>query len=245
MANPVKISAEITNIVTHDEHVFTVTLKTEKRIPKFLPGQFLHLTIDEYDPQGGFWPDSRVFSIASSPVFSYLEIVYSVKGQYTNRMAKEINIGSKVWVKLPYGDFSIENVITDSQDIVLIAGGTGISPYMSYLHGLKDLRDRKVHLIYGIRYSKHLLYKDILAKCLENNKSFSIDLFLEEMIAQTLIDGANQYNGRINLEHICKYQSLNNPAFFLSGPPTMIKSFKDGLLQNSVDVKNIKIDDWE
>ena len=34
------------------------------RAPRFRPGQFLHLALDAYDPSG-FWPDSRVFSIAS------------------------------------------------------------------------------------------------------------------------------------------------------------------------------------
>ena len=35
-------------------------------VPRFTPGQFLHLALDPYDADG-FWPDSRVFSIASSP----------------------------------------------------------------------------------------------------------------------------------------------------------------------------------
>ena len=37
-----------------------------RRCPLFKPGQFLHLAIDPYDG-AGFWPESRVFSIASSP----------------------------------------------------------------------------------------------------------------------------------------------------------------------------------
>ena len=35
-------------------------------VTPFKPGQFLHLALDAFEP-GGFWPESRVFSIASAP----------------------------------------------------------------------------------------------------------------------------------------------------------------------------------
>jgi NAD(P)H-flavin reductase len=107
-----------------------VNFKPYGRVPLAKPGQFLHLTVDVYDPTGGFWPESRVFSIASAPGASEISIVYSVKGQYTKRMERVLAPGYEVWLKLPYGDFIVESAIEKDQDIVLIAGGTGLSPFL-------------------------------------------------------------------------------------------------------------------
>jgi NAD(P)H-flavin reductase len=65
MANPSKIQAEIVSVEPYGKDFFEVRMKPQGRVPRFKAGQFLHLTIDDYDPSGGFWPESRVFSIAS------------------------------------------------------------------------------------------------------------------------------------------------------------------------------------
>ena len=118
MANPVKIRGNIASLTKHDESVFTVSIIPERRIPRFKAGQFLHLTLDDYDPQGGFWPESRVFSIASAPTSQQVEIVYSVKGRYTERMRKELAISKQVWLKLPYGEFSIDTASLPCRQII-------------------------------------------------------------------------------------------------------------------------------
>ncbi len=47
-------------------------------------------------------------------------------------MAAELVEGGQVWVKLPYGEF----VIQDTRDVVLFAGGTGITAFTAFLDGL-------------------------------------------------------------------------------------------------------------
>ena len=102
-----KIPCVIQKITRNSDDVFSLVLKPEKLLPRYRSGQFLHLAIDNYD-HSGFWPESRVFSIASSSNdLGILKISYSVKGKFTARMAKELHEGSHVWVKLPYGDFVI------------------------------------------------------------------------------------------------------------------------------------------
>ena len=66
MATPIKINCKVFSIDAHSDSVFTIKLKPSRRLPHFKPGQFLHLALDSYDPTGGYWPESRVFSIASA-----------------------------------------------------------------------------------------------------------------------------------------------------------------------------------
>src|SRR4029077_3859539 len=118
-----KIPCVVRGITDHGERVYTVELEPSMPAPAFKPGQFLHLAIDRYDG-AGFWPESRVFSIASSPRNrDRLTITYAVKGAFTTRMERELVPGARVWVKLPYGEF----VVDASSDAVLFAGGTGVT----------------------------------------------------------------------------------------------------------------------
>jgi len=158
MATPQKIRCQVQQITAHGDHVYTVDLTPERPVPRFRPGQFLHLTLDDYDPSG-FWPESRVFSIASSPTQrGRLRISYSVKGSYTTRMEKELSPGRRVWVKLPYGDF----VIQEATDVVLLAGGTGITAFTAFLENLTAGNQHMAYLVYGARNSDLLIYRDMI-----------------------------------------------------------------------------------
>ena len=158
MATPQKLRCLINKITAHGDHVYTVDLAPEWPLPRFKPGQFLHLALDSYDPSG-FWPESRVFSIASSPAQrNDLRISYSVRGRYTSRMENELHEGRMVWVKLPYGDF----VIRDLGNVALLAGGTGITAFTAFLENLMPEHPSKVYLIYGARNRNLLIYRDMI-----------------------------------------------------------------------------------
>jgi NAD(P)H-flavin reductase len=247
MANPIKTPSEVASIVKHDEGIYTVSFIPQRRIPRFVAGQFLHLTLDKYDPQGGFWPESRVFSIASAPMMQNIEIIYSVKGCYTTRMQKELEIGKQVWLKLPYGEFSIDTTATLNQNIVLVAGGTGISPYLSYLRTvlIGSQGTRRIHLIYGIRNEKHMLcYKDLSIYC-STVKDFSMDLFVENS-TNKVFSFAQQHKGIIQIERILEIgKTMKDPLYFLSGPPSMIQACKRGLTTAGIKPHQIIIDNWE
>jgi NAD(P)H-flavin reductase len=247
MANPIKISSTVQAIEKYGDGVYKVILTPSKKLPRFKAGQFLHLTIDSYDPQGGWWPESRVFSIASHPSDSEIVVVYSVKGTYTSKMQEFLLPGKEVWLKLPYGDFSVQSVISGDQDVVLVAGGTGVSPFIPFVKKEMDaFSEKKIKLVYGIRRPEHLLFKDIYEKAIQNSPKFTMDLFLEQTGAVSLVNGANQFEGIISLDYLYNIsKEYTNPVFFLSGPPKMIKYFKTGLIEKGINSENVKIDEWE
>jgi ferredoxin-NADP reductase len=122
-----KYKTEIVSIQTPITGVYTLELSSEKKF-KFAPGAFLHLALDEYDPSGA-WPESRCFSIQTSPEEENIKITYAVKGRFTQRMEKELFVGKSVWLKLPFGDlFTQEH---SKENAVFVAGGTGITPFLS------------------------------------------------------------------------------------------------------------------
>ena len=116
-------------------------------MPPFRPGQFLHLTVDDYDP-AGFWPESRVFSIASSPrERERIRICYSVKGRYTTKMEQALKVGGEVWIKLPYGDFVIDDTERRGAD----RGRHRHQRLHRLIEALDPAAEHAVTLVYGAR----------------------------------------------------------------------------------------------
>lgn len=237
MAIAQKLRCCVEQIIAHGDHVYTVELRPERPAPRFRPGQFLHLALDDYDPSG-FWPESRVFSIASAPVQrALLRIVYSVRGRFTARMERELSEGRQVWVKLPYGDFIVE----DAGDIVLFAGGTGITAFTAFLDGLTPAFRPAVTVAYGARTAGLLIYRDLLAARVAQIPGLCVRYFVErgEPPADVTI-------GRLSVDAV--WPHILAPAqatYYLSGPPAMLKTLADDLRGHGITGSAIRIDAWE
>ena len=243
MATPQKICCTIKKIEDHGDHVYTVNLTPERLLPRFKPGQFLHLTLGDYDPSS-FWPESRVFSIASSQNYrNILKISYSVRGRYTGRMENELHEGMSVWVKLPYGDF----VIQDANNVVLLAGGTGITAFIAYIDGLNNELNGNVFLAYGARKRELLLYRDLIDAKAEANDRFRSLYFLEDDDGDSNYLNPNEFLiGCLSLEAIWnQLQEPQSATYYIAGPPVMIQSFTTKLLSKNIKQEQIKVDAWE
>jgi ferredoxin-NADP reductase len=240
MAVTGKVLCIVNQIVNHGSRVYTLELLPKKPIPRFLPGQFLHLAIDEYDATG-FWPESRTFSIASSPLDrNCLRITYSVVGRFTERMEREIRVGRQVWVKLPYGDF----VITNTRDAVLFAGGTGITAFTAFLESLLPDSQQKVTLFYGAKNSQLLIYRELTEQIRQKSTLFRVFYFCEDPI-QTSEPLTVENIGRLSLS--AAWPLLTDPYksdYYLSGPPGMLEAITLELLDQNLSRGAIHIDAW-
>lgn len=235
MANPVKVKATVMSVCTHTDTVATYRFAPQGRVPKFLAGQFLHLALDDYSPERP-WPESRVFSIASAPSErrSELAITISVKGAFTQRIFDTLQEGSTCWLKLPYGDF----LFPPDEPLVLVAGGVGITPFLSLLRQmLEEKSEQEVMLYYGVRSAAHHLFSELLERCESELPGFSKITYCEDgsVVGET---------GRLDIERIYG-DTAGRPVYFLSGPYEMIAPFRQWLLERSVPAERIRVDDWE
>jgi NAD(P)H-flavin reductase len=241
MANPSKVLATVSAIRAFGEGVYELNFAVPSRYTRYLPGQFLHLTLDEFDPTTGYWPESRVFSIASEPRQDHVTVVYSVKGEYTKRMERELAVGREVWLKFPYGDFIIGEDHLRQGPLALIAGGTGVSPYWPFLKAHAE-REGEVHLFYGVRKAEHLLFRQDLETAL-TRPWFRLHLMVED----GSVDGLPAERGRLSIGKVAADLGVGFAAanFYLSGPPAMIRTFKEDLGTRGVTPDHIHIDEWE
>lgn len=224
-----KYPSVITDVQEHSDELFTLTLKSLKGVFKFHPGQFLHLALDEYDPSEA-WPESRCFSMQSQPGSETIKITYSVKGRFTKRMSDQIAVGKMLTLKMPYGNLFDQQ--HSKSNTVFIAGGTGITPFLSLFLDEQFKAYDNPRLFAGFRKEGLNIFKDELDKALLINPSFRINYTIEEK------------DGILDIENIFK-QSAKDAAYFISGPPIMISDFRNFLISNGVTENKVLADDWE
>ena len=224
-----KYKSEVINIENPIEGLFVVTFKSLDSPFKYLPGQFLHLALDEYNPSEP-WPESRCFSMQTCDDNEYLKITYSVKGKFTTRMSNELKVGKIIYLKLPYGDLFIKP--HSKNNTVFIAGGTGITPFLSLFNSHYFIEYKNPYLYLGVRNKNFNIYQNEIDNAKLINPSFDYKIYFENT------------DGILNINKIFNNHG-NNSTYFISGPPIMIKTFKNFLLENNTPLDNIRTDDWE
>lgn len=241
MPPPRKIRATVIEKKQYGTVVALFKLRPEMRY-RYRAGQFLQLAMDAYDPSF-HWPESRAFSIANAPGNDHLELLVSQKGQFTERMIKELQVGDEVWLKLPFGDFHFDH--TAKANAVFIAGGTGISPFIPYLEELigKNVKVDSVSLYYGIREPELLIYDQLLLELCRTIDWFNLTLYVETGTVKLFPD---HRSGLLNArEVVAQAKMLANPVYYLSGPRPMMDAFLYELQANDKPRSRIFYDKWE
>ena len=229
MAIVKKYDAEVVALKQPAEGVYTVDMRSAGKPFDYYPGQFLHMALDEYDPSSG-WPESRCFSMQTSPGKDLVRITFAVKGGFTRRMASELAAGRHVTLKLPYGDLFTQD--HNKANTVFMSGGTGITPFLAlFSHGSFKAYSNPV-LYAGFRNRSFNLYYAELARAVEINPTFTARYYYEDE------------SGLINTGEVISGAGKDN-TYFISGPPAMIAFFKQSLQSGGVRPAQIKSDDWE
>ena len=225
-----KYKATVVAIENKIEGVYTLTFASDKGKFRYSPGQFLHIAIDADYDGASQWPESRCFSVQTSPEEANVKITYAVKGDFTRKMEQQLKVGSEVWLKLPYGElFDQEH---NKNNTVFISGGTGITPYLSLFTDASFVNYTSPMLYAGFRDRSFNLYSSEL----EGASSINANLVIKFVYQDG--DGILDINRILN-------ENGNDASYFISGPPVMIKYFKHTLLEKGVQAKNILTDDWE
>jgi ferredoxin-NADP reductase len=245
MAQPVRFQATVEQIIRHTPDVATLHLHAARRLPRFTPGQFVHLTVDDFDP-ASFWPESRVFSVANAVADRRsVKLTISRQGEYTGRIIDGLQPGDSVWGKGPYGEFVLDGS-HGYQRAVLIAGGTGITPFGAFMDAALTaghLPVAEAILYYGAQTEDLLLYRALADQCADKVPGFEVRYFSE---AKPRADNPAVRHGRLDIAAILAEQSdTARTAFFLSGPKAMIDTFETYLQTQGLALEQILIDAWE
>jgi ferredoxin/flavodoxin---NADP+ reductase len=177
--NPAVIS--YIRVLKEDLAIFKIT-PTNGPVPDFKAGQFV--TIGLHNPNEGKIV-RRAYSIASPPEQKkYFELLVRwvrkpLPGRLTTELFDRKEGEDAAWVK-PTGIFTINEKMhdgsADNRRMVLIGGGTGLAPFISYSLHLKSIGSkREIVVLHGASYVDELSYRELLTELEEESMDVGRD----------------------------------------------------------------------
>jgi len=163
----------------------------------YRPGQFLTIRIPTDHPGGA----ARCYSLSSSPVCDEkLKVtVKRTQGGYgSNWICDNVTEGDVLEVLRPAGRFTPASL---DADLLLFAGGSGITPIMSILKSCLRGGSGALALIYANRDEKSVIFRDeLVALAAEYGQRLTVVHWLESVqglpTAAGLVGLARPYSGR-------------------------------------------------
>ncbi len=200
----------------------------------FKPGQFMQIKVPGIDVV-------RAYSLASNPSEkSYVEMMirYVPNGQATTFVHKALEVGDKITLTGPFGDFFLQE--NSDKPIICIAGGSGKAPIRSILFRLKELgMNRKVKYFFGARAVRDLYYTEEFNQLSKEFPNFEYIPALSEPLEEDNWKGAT---GLITDVLDRMVGDLSNHEAYLCGSPGMINACINVLNKHDIKQENVYYD---
>jgi len=147
--------------------------------------------------------ESHPFTIASEPGAKALRVAVKASGDFTSKLVEEIREGNPVGVEGPYGHLTQEHVRGESQ--IWIAGGIGITPFLSLAHDLPRNGTRAA-LYWTVRSGDEAFFDEELCSLAANNPAFSYTLW------------PSNDHGFLEMSDVKEIPEWKDPEFLICGP---------------------------
>lgn len=206
-----KHNGQITGIRKIGSQAVELEMTLDKKL-KFKNGQFIFLKIF----QNGLEQAPHPFSISGGDGQKLYVTIKSL-GDFTKKVNETIQLNTKIAIEGPYGHLNFEG---GRQHQLWVAGGVGITPFLSYLKS-KPI-DCDIELFYTYRGQDDAILKDFLQEYAQNNANFKVN-FVDTSVTE-----------RLNFEN---YTVKENTSIFMCGPEKMVKGFARQFKSKNTDAE--------
>ena len=182
---------------------------------------------------------NRPYSICSSP-FESLAGIYEIlvkrvpNGVVSNYILDNFEVGTKMNVSAPDGNFTYEE-LRDQKHIVAVAGGSGITPFISFARTLDDNDvDYNLTIFYGCKTEEEFLFKKELDMYSYTHPKIDVVYVLSEE------EKSPYEHGFITAEIIKKYVKSADYSIFICGPEMLHKHLDNEMKKLQIEAKNVR-----
>lgn len=201
---------------------------------EFQAGQYINL----YIPDVG----SRAFSISNPPSQSNiieLHVRLVPDGKGTMWLHNELSVGDQIDVSGPYGQFFVRT--SDSQDVIFIAGGSGLSSPESMIYDLLEKGDnRQIYLFQGARNIPELYHREKFEQLAQDNDNFH---YIPALSDEDCLGEWSGFKGYVNdavKQHF--NGKCSGHKAYMCGPPPMIDATITTLMQSRLFERDIHME---
>lgn len=195
----------------------------QKRVT-FKAGQFVFIKFLSGPLKG----ETHPFSLTSEEGQSHKELELCVKalGDFTTKL-QEVKVGDQLLVEGAFGRFS--PVYHENKKQLWIAGGVGVTPFISMARSEKNENGRDIAMIHSVNNERELVGRHVFGK---------VETSLNMFFYHPFIAGGDR--GFLNSEYIQKIvPDYTSRLIFICGPPVMMKSLKQQFITAGVPKQNI------
>lgn len=210
-----------------DPHIVEIMMHAKDgRSMSFMPGQFVFIGFP--DTKG--LEEVHPFSLSSSPGTDKLSIGVKALGDYTKRL-HQITPGSRAVIEGPFGRTSYVHYPRKEQ--IWIAGGIGVTPFLSMARSLTRESDYKVDMYYSASSAEDAAWSEELRAIAAGNPNFR------------LIPWYGTQKGYLTADIIAaESKNLLGKEIFVCGPPAMMNSIKSQFTKWRVPVNCVHSEEF-
>lgn len=193
----------------------------------FIAGQYCMVKLGELRP----------FTFSSSPQENHLDLTVKLMRNVTKKMFALKEGDSLEW-EGPHQ--SLLEYDDSASEIAYIAGGSGITPFMSHIRQIRDSAVQKpVTLIYSNRSQEDIIFADELSKMPSN-------INVVNTVTEKIPDNWTGETGAVN--NLMIYRAVADPKavlWYVCGPPAMNANMRSILFEMGVVPANLRIESYE
>ncbi len=211
-----KFETKITEIIPRTTDVTSYRFARPSEL-NYKPGQYFMITIKQENKEL-----THHFSFSSSPTEKeHIEFTKKITDHEYSLALKAAKVGDWAIIDAPYGQFTFEG---ESPKIALLAGGIGITPFVSICKNATDKQlDTEITLFYGCRTEGDIAFREEFETMQKQNKNLKMVCIINQPSSEWKGE-----TGIITADMIKKtLPDYKETVFFTCGPPPMVKAMEN------------------
>jgi benzoate/toluate 1,2-dioxygenase reductase subunit len=215
-----RFAATVSKVEPHNDAAVVLELDVDSTAPVFLAGQYVNIDV----PGSG---QHRSYSFSSAPGQSKVSfLIKRIPGGVMSTWLDSAQPGGKLELTGPLGSFYLRAV---ERPLLLLAGGTGLAPFLSMLEVLARAdSQQKVHLIYGVTRDLDLVQVDAIEAYLAKLPNFTYTTVVADA------DSTHPRKGWVTQHMPAEALNDGDVDVYLCGPPPMVDAVRKYFDDNGV-----------
>ena len=214
--------ATVAKVEPHKDAAIVLELDVDPTgtAPAFLPGQYVNIDV----PGTGL---SRSYSFSSAPGEGRIGfLIKTIPGGLMSGWLARAKPGDRLNLTGPLGSFYLRDV---QRPLLLLAGGTGLAPFLSMLEVLARAGSTQtIHLIYGVTRDLDLVLNDALEGYAARLANFTFSTVVAEA------ESTHPRKGWVTQHMPEELIAAGDFDTYLCGPPPMVDAVRRYFDENGI-----------